>query len=258
METAPVVEQRPLHVRIADDLRGRITSGELPPGEWLPSEKDLQERYGTSRTTTRNALKTLVHEGLITSVAARGYYVREHAPLVYYAARSERPAHHNEAALDSWMADVREQGRRPGQQLEVFECVPPAEVAAALELEKGAAVIARRQVRLVDGEPYALSTAYFPHELVKDTPLAQLHEVPSGLSAALAELGYQAVRVVDVNQARPPTPQEAEILRLSPGVAVLYQRRTSYTAAGQPFRCTVGIWPGDRFVMHYELNPGDT
>jgi len=256
METAPVVDQRPLHVRIADEVRRRITSGELKSGTWLPSEKDLQEQYGASRTTTRNALKTLVHEGLITSVAARGYYVREHAPLVYYASRIPQPARSSEAAPDAWMTQVVEQRRRPGQQLEVFVCDSPADVAAALGLEEGARVLARRQVRLVDGEPFALSTAYFPYELVKDTLIAQPQDLQPGPQSVLAQLGYEAARIVDVDYARPPTPQETEILRLTAGIAVLCQRRTFYTHNGHPFRCTVGIWPGDRFVVQYEL-PSD-
>jgi DNA-binding GntR family transcriptional regulator len=66
----------PQYRRIADDLRARITSGELRPGDALPSESALVERYGVARGTARQALAELEGAGLAEAVHGKGRYVR--------------------------------------------------------------------------------------------------------------------------------------------------------------------------------------
>jgi GntR family transcriptional regulator len=67
-----VREQRPRYHRIADDLRGQIERGELEPGQQLPTEFELVERYEASRNTIRLALRRLTDEGLIIAGQGRG------------------------------------------------------------------------------------------------------------------------------------------------------------------------------------------
>lgn len=58
--------------QIADDLRRRIGSGELAPGEMIPSELALVEQHGVSRGTVRSALALLVDDGLIELIPGQG------------------------------------------------------------------------------------------------------------------------------------------------------------------------------------------
>jgi DNA-binding GntR family transcriptional regulator len=51
--------------RIAEDLRQRITSGELAPGQRVPSEAELMRRYGVSRGPARQGLALLEATGLV-------------------------------------------------------------------------------------------------------------------------------------------------------------------------------------------------
>lgn len=60
----------PQYKRLADRLRSQILAGEFQPGERLPAELQLMEQYGVSRSTWREALRTLAAENLI--VATRG------------------------------------------------------------------------------------------------------------------------------------------------------------------------------------------
>jgi GntR family transcriptional regulator len=62
--------------QLADLLREQIDSGELAPGEPLPSELRLAQEYGISRTTVRQAIALLRAEGLITVERPRGTFVR--------------------------------------------------------------------------------------------------------------------------------------------------------------------------------------
>jgi DNA-binding transcriptional MocR family regulator len=54
--------------QIADQLRELIRSGELAPGEMVPSEFALVEQHGVARGTVRAALAALVDGGLIALV----------------------------------------------------------------------------------------------------------------------------------------------------------------------------------------------
>jgi DNA-binding GntR family transcriptional regulator len=62
--------------RISADLRAAIESGELRPGDVLPSEAALVERYGVSRGTARQALADLEGAGLVESKHGKGRFVR--------------------------------------------------------------------------------------------------------------------------------------------------------------------------------------
>ena len=71
----------PKYDQIAGDLRGRIVRGELSPGDALPSERELTERWNVARATVVRALDVLRHEGLIETRQGTGSVVRERTPL---------------------------------------------------------------------------------------------------------------------------------------------------------------------------------
>ncbi len=64
-----------LHEWVAADLRLKIESSELSPGERLPSRQRLAEQYGVSTITVREALRRLAAEGYILSRRGSGCYV---------------------------------------------------------------------------------------------------------------------------------------------------------------------------------------
>lgn len=66
----------PSYRLIAADLRAKIESGELAPGDALPSEAVLTAQYGVSRGTTRQAFLELQAAGLIEAAQGKGRFVR--------------------------------------------------------------------------------------------------------------------------------------------------------------------------------------
>ena len=66
--------------QLADLLRTQIESGQLAPGQALPSELRLAQEYGISRTTVRQAIAQLRTEGLVTVDRPRGTFVRATEP----------------------------------------------------------------------------------------------------------------------------------------------------------------------------------
>lgn len=74
--TATRIAPLALYQEVAERLRERIFSHELPPGSWV-DEQALADDYGISRTPLREALKVLASEGLVTLKPRRGCYVTE-------------------------------------------------------------------------------------------------------------------------------------------------------------------------------------
>jgi GntR family transcriptional regulator len=65
----------PLYLQLADILTAQISSGELPVGRTIPSEKTLTEAYGVARGTARKAVMVLRERGLVDTVPQRGTFV---------------------------------------------------------------------------------------------------------------------------------------------------------------------------------------
>lgn len=63
--------------RLAAELRRKIESGELGPGDQLPSVTELSETYSVSRATVSKALRVLVDEGLVVTRHGWGTFVTE-------------------------------------------------------------------------------------------------------------------------------------------------------------------------------------
>lgn len=242
---------QPKHRQIADELRGQINRGELAPGAQLPSEAELGAAYGASRTTVRAALATLTNEGLISSEAGRGSFVRQRRHLVYRPQEEFRPQPAS-PEMDAFMAARVAEGRIPSQTIDVSIVNPPRDVADRLKLDDDALVVVRRRVRSLDGEPYFINDSYFPLALVSASEIMSPTDIARGASAILGDLGHYQVRALDEVYVRMPTPDEVHRLSLGPGTPVAVHVITGFTDAGEPVRVSVNILPGDRHAIVWE------
>ena len=66
-----------IYEQIVNQLRNAILTGELSPGEGMPSIRALASELEISVITTKRAYEELEKENLIRSVAGKGFYVRE-------------------------------------------------------------------------------------------------------------------------------------------------------------------------------------
>jgi len=73
---------RAAYLQLADALRSKIRSGELPPGAALPSLSQLIAEYKVSNTVVRSALQVLRSEGLTVGQQGKGVFVRETLPEI--------------------------------------------------------------------------------------------------------------------------------------------------------------------------------
>lgn len=241
---------RTLTDQVADALREAINNGRFLPGSQLPTEADLQREHGVSRNTVRQALARLANEGLTVSTPRKGTFVRSRRlrrfhPQDEFTTRPENPP------KDAFLTELA--GRNASQTIEVKIAYPPADVARSLGLEDSAMTAMRRKVRFLDGEPYEISDAFFPYELVQGTEIMLPEDIARGAGRVLAEKGHQQVRFQDEITSRMPTPEEAERLQLGPGTPVTIHSRTGFDQDGLPVRVLLTILPSDKHVIVYDL-----
>lgn len=97
--------------RVADQLRDRIAAGEFPVGTLIPTEKELAEETGVSRNSVREAVRALVHSGMLASRAGYGTYVTDISDLAPTLAR------HIDREREQDVAEVRAILEREGARL---------------------------------------------------------------------------------------------------------------------------------------------
>ena len=81
MQPMDPADKRQPNVKVAASIRAAILSGELEPGQRLPSGPELAEFFGVASMTVQKAIRTLADEGFVRTKSGSGVYVRDQASL---------------------------------------------------------------------------------------------------------------------------------------------------------------------------------
>ncbi len=76
MIEAPVSRGTRIYEKVVEKLKGEISSGRIQPGDPLPSERQLMDTFGVSRSSLREAFRVMELLGLIESIPGKGRFVR--------------------------------------------------------------------------------------------------------------------------------------------------------------------------------------
>ncbi|WP_257004438.1 GntR family transcriptional regulator [Streptomyces sp. SA15] len=228
---------------IADDLRDRIATGRIKPGERLPAEAHLASEYRVSTPTLRSALAVLQAEGLVEKVHGKGNFVRRPLQRITYVGggRTTRDGQHAaHAALSVTVHTTRIQAR--GHLATLLKVSPTSPLTEFLCLSH-------------EGErPHSLTRIYVPCDLV---PAAALREsLPyEGVMTCLLRLRPPLAEVREKVSVRLPTREEASTLRISSALGVLAITRQMTDTGGRVVEAALLVLPGDRaeavFTTHY-------
>src|SRR5574340_1853875 len=116
----------PRYYQRKEIMRERVQSNEWKPGDLIPSERELSEKYGISRMTARQAITDLVNEGLFYREQGKGTFV------------SQRKITQQLIRLTGFTEDIRARGQRPGTKVLSAEMRPAdEEIAERLHIRLG-------------------------------------------------------------------------------------------------------------------------
>jgi DNA-binding GntR family transcriptional regulator len=227
----PVTDRRaPKYEVLAAALEQRVRS--MKAHDALPTERELLEEFGVSRTTVRQAIQLLIRKGLVYNVQGSGTYVSNPAVV----SKTLR--------LTGFSEDMRQRGMEPASTvLEHGTVVASPDLAAKLHISAGDPLVAIRRLRSADGVPMALETVYLVAGLVDRDRI----DLVKSLYEQLRDQGVNVVRAAQTIEAVNVDAEQAHRLDQAVGAAALRVQRVSFTDRGIPFEHAETIYRGDRY-----------
>ncbi len=240
-------EKLPLYDQIERNLRDLILSGQLQPGEAVPSEWDLAGFYGVSRLTVRRALDDLVRQEWLSRRQGVGTFVSR--PTVAAISPSQL----------SFTQEMLAIGRRPTSRLLSSRIVEAGATAAQrLGLEAGEPLVEIVRLRLADDVPILLETAYLPTRRFPG-----LEDEPGLASGSLydclgARYGAAVARVDQTLKAIVLSKQQAKLLGVAPGSPAILSESVAYTADGETVEYSVSVAHNEYSQFYFSFRRGET
>lgn len=227
----------PAHLQIEEWLLGAITSGQLPLNHKFPTERTLASSLNVSRMTLRQALSTLESKGWITRVrgAEGGTFVSSPRFDV------------DLTDLAGLTAQVTRAGRTAGATvIEARSTAAEPSVARELKISTGTLVHHIVRVRFADGEPICIERSYFPCEIFPGMLDVSL---TGSLYAVLGTYGAAPTEAVECLNATVANKEDAHLLSMAPGAAVMQVQRLATDASQRPVEFSLDVYRSDRIRL---------
>lgn len=219
--------------RIAAYLRDLVTEAE--PGDRLPSEAELCDRFGVSRMTARQAVQLVANEGTIERRRGAGTFVRSH------------PIPRDLGSPLSFSGSMRARGMTAASRtLEWGEVEPDGDERAALALGEGEPGYVLERLRLADGTPMAIERAVMPRDLALQLG-DEIHD--GSLHDAFRSIGRVPTEAHAEVSARRATKRERELLGLPHSGIIISERRTIYDQDDRPLERTETRYAAGRYTF---------
>jgi GntR family transcriptional regulator len=231
----------PLYQQIKALILQGLQGGEWKPGEAIPSEMDLAARYRVSQGTVRKAIDELAAENLLLRRQGKGTFVATHA---------ERHVQYRFLKL---VPDTGERESEPPAQRTILDCKrtrASGEVARALGLRSGDAVMQVRRVLAFDGKPTILEDLWLPGVAFKGLTAEQMADYQGPTYAMFeVEFGVRMVRAQEKLRAVAADAVQARLLAVPAGTPLLSVERIAYTYNDVPMELRRGLYRTDE--RHY-------
>lgn len=231
----------PRYVEIADYLRELVANAE--PGERLPSDAELCERFGVSRMTARQAVMVLANEHLLERKRGSGTFV------------SGRRVPRALGSPLSFSESMRLRGMVPSSR--VLRAGPveiTAEIAAVFGIATSVPAIVLERLRLADDIPMAIEHAVIP---ASNSGLLDEDLTSGSLHAAFERAGRVPTRALAEVGARMATKRERDLLELPASGIILTEVRTIFDQNDAPLEHTSTFYAAERYAFSAVLYRDD-
>ncbi len=227
----------PLYAQLKDAILQAIASGELAPGNQIPSQRDLCEKHHMSHMTVRRAINELISERVLYTIPGKGVFVA--------AEKVDAEA----SPLTSFTEDMARLGLTATSKLLTGEIVSASSILArGLGVEVGALLVHLERLRLAGGQPMALQTTYLPHQLCPDLLSHDLEH--RSLYVILREAyDLRLARCTSVVEAALATKEQAGCLNLSTPSAVLITEQITFLEDDRAIEFVRTAYRGDLYRL---------
>jgi len=222
----------PLYYQLDRALRKRINSGQITPEDPFPTERQLCEEFGVSRTTVRQTLMILENEGLIKRKQGRGTFVvgREEAnsPMEMYG----------------YIDDLFIVGARSKLEFHSKELVKiDALLSQDMGLEEGEEVYFFEGIRVFDFRLRALFQAHLPKEIGEQLPWQNLDS--PYLISVVEKISLETVKhAKQITSAILATEHQADLMKIPSGSPLLVTKRIYFSSKDAVLQMATTYLPG--------------
>lgn len=231
----------PLYHQLKQALVREIDAGQWRPHETIPTERELIDRYGVSRTTVRQALSDLVTEGVLYRRHGKGTYVAPPRPIVETL-----------STLTGHVEELQTRGLDPTVRVLIAgDAVVPPPVGAALALTPADRAFRVYRLVTVGPAPLLLIDAWLPGSLGLHFTAAELQT--EAIYRLLEAQGIYPARGQQRIRAANATADEARLLGLHRGQAMLEVVRTVFSGQDQPIEWSRAVYHPDRYEYVVDL-----
>jgi GntR family transcriptional regulator len=235
----------PLYQQIKGLILNSLRLGEWKPGEAIPSEMELAARFRVSQGTVRKAIDELAAENLLVRRQGKGTFVATHA---------EQQVQFRFLKL---VPDTGTPGSEGPAQRDIIECRrtrASADIARALALRAGDAVLQVRRVLSFAGTPTILEDIWLPATPFKGLTAERLADYHGPMYELFeTEFSVRMVRAEEKIRAEPATDERAKLLEVPPGTPLLSVERIAYTYKDVPMELRRGYYRTDTHHYHNTL-----
>ncbi len=227
----------PKYLQIARNMASLIENKVWPQDFGIPSERQLMELLNVSRVTARRALQVVTEKGLVVRKPGSGTYVAPHLdqPLSRLSSFSEELNLRGMTSTSVWLLRDR--------------AVATTQEMRALGLSMNAQVCRFKRIRNADSMPMAIEYCRIPAEMVSDPA-----KIDQSLYQYLDSHGTPVVRALQTISAVNANQEQAQLLKIDQGAAVLYVTRLGYGKNGKPMEFTESYCRPDVYDFVAELH----
>jgi GntR family transcriptional regulator len=218
--------------RIAEEIRDKITRGELRAGDQIPSLPTLKAERRASFQTGQAAFDLLKSWGLVETKPGRGTFVVEEIPVVNWMTEMTLPG--PDGTRKRWKDVVGRIGKVGTQRVTGAGRMPaPPDVAHAYGYEAGTEVAWRQRLMISDGRPAQIATSYYSDAVAAAVPaLTNPELLPTNAMQLMSHTDFEITGGEDEVMARAATAEEAGLLEVAPSAPVSEVFRTARNAVG--------------------------
>jgi GntR family transcriptional regulator len=236
----------PLYQQIKGLILQSLQAGEWKPGEAIPSEMELAARFRVSQGTVRKAIDELAADNLVVRRQGKGTFVATHA---------EQHVQYRFLRLLPDTGDASEEGPAQRSIIDCKRVRASADVARALQLRTGDAVLQARRVLAFAGTPTILEDIWLPGQAFKGLTAQQMASYP-GPTYAMFEIdfGVRMVRAEEKLRAVLPDAAQARLLGVDCATPLLSVERIAYTYNDVPMELRRGLYRTDTHHYRNALN----
>jgi GntR family transcriptional regulator len=221
----------PLYQQIKTLIVRSLQAGEWRPGEAIPSEVDLAARFKVSQGTVRKAIDELAAENLLVRRQGKGTFVATHA---------------EQKVQFRFLRLAPDDGEPAGAQRRFIDCRrlrAPSDIARALDLKSGDAVVQVRRVLSFRGAPVVLDDIWLPGQLFKGLTAEKLGDYRGPMYGLFeTEFGVRMIRAEEKIRAVAADAAAADLLGVAPGTPLLSVERLSLTYDDKPVELRRGLY----------------